>query len=33
LLAPGTIVRHDSRVAGEIAMDLARRGRARRLAA
>ncbi len=30
LLAEGEIVRHDSRVAGEIAMDLARRGRANR---
>jgi 2-phospho-L-lactate transferase/gluconeogenesis factor (CofD/UPF0052 family) len=30
LLAEGEIVRHDSRVAAEIAMDLARRGRANR---
>jgi uncharacterized cofD-like protein len=30
LLAEGEIVRHDSRVAAEIAMDLARRGRAKR---
>jgi uncharacterized cofD-like protein len=30
LLADGEIVRHDSRVAGEIAMELARRGRAAR---
>jgi hypothetical protein len=29
-LAEGEIVRHDSRVAAEIAMDLARRGRANR---
>jgi len=33
LLADGSIVRHDSETAGAIAMDLARRGRARRLAA
>ena len=33
LLAAGATVRHDSGVAGAIAMDLARRGRARRLAA
>lgn len=33
LLADGPIVRHDSETAGAIAMDLARRGRARRLAA
>ena len=33
LLAYGSIVRHDSETAGAIAMDLARRGRARRLAA
>jgi uncharacterized cofD-like protein len=33
LLAPGAIVRHDSGVAAAIAMDLARRGRERRLAA
>jgi F420-0:gamma-glutamyl ligase len=30
LLAEGEIVRHDSRVAAEIAMDLARRGREKR---
>jgi len=33
LLAKGSIVRHDSETAGAIAMDLARRGRARRRAA
>jgi uncharacterized cofD-like protein len=33
LLASGSIVRHDSETAGAIAMELARRGRARRLAA